>query len=204
MTKTIEYYFDFVSAASFFSSHVLPKIAEKAGAELVYKPFFLGGVMKATDNRPPATVIPKGIWMTADLQRFARKYDLTWVTNPHFPVLTLTAMRGALALQGTDKFEPYVIAMTDAMWQHQKNLASPEVLGEIVAGVGIDPEEFFALAQQPEIKEKLKANTEEAVERGAFGAPTMFVGEDMYFGQDRLFMVAEAVGIDIRDVCPKY
>lgn len=204
MTKTIEYYFDFVSAASFFSSHVLPKIAKAAGAELIYKPFFLGGVMKATENRPPALVIPKGIWMGKDLARFAKKYDVTYVLNPNFPVLTLTAMRGALALQGTENFQPYVMAMTNAMWQEQKNLADPEVLGEIVASIGIDPDEFAAMASASEVKQKLKDNTEEAVARGAFGAPTMFVGDDMYFGQDRLFMVAEAVGVDIRDVCPNY
>ncbi len=204
MTKTIEYYFDFVSATAFFSSHILPKIADAAGAELVYKPMFLGGVMKATGNVPPATVIPKGIWMAQDLQRFAKKYDLAYVFNPHFPVNTLAAMRGAVAIQGTDDFLPYVTAMTNAMWQEQANLAEPDVLAAIVAKLGMDPEAFLALTQKPENKQKLKANTDEAVARGAFGAPSIFVGDEMYFGQDRLFMVAEAVGVDIRDICPNY
>lgn len=204
MTKTIEFFFDFVSPTAYIAHHVLPKIADKAGAKLEFRPMFLGGVMKATGNSPPAMVPAKGAWMNDDLARWCKKYGVAYKFNPHFPVNTLGVMRGACALQGQDVFPPYVDAMFDAVWRDEKNVADPQVVAEIVSGLGLNAEDFAALCQKPEWKQKLKANTDEAVERGVFGAPAIFVGDDLYFGQDRLFMVAEAVGIHISDVVPGY
>lgn len=204
MTKRVEYFYDYVSAASFFSHFILPKIVGHAGAELVYRPMFLGGVMQATGNRPPATVIPKGIWMSQDLGRWAKKYGLTFNSNPHFPVNTLAVMRGACALLDDPVFPAYDDAMTYAVWRDAKNMGDPEEIAKVVSEIGIDPAAFAEMVKNQKWKDALKANTDEAVERGVFGAPAMFVGDDLYFGQDRLFMVAEALGIDIRDVVPGY
>ncbi len=204
MTKTIEFFFDFVSPASYIAHKVLPKIADAAGAELQYRPMFLGGVMKATGNAPPAFVPAKGAWMAKDLPRWCKKYGITFNFNPHFPVNTLPTMRGACALLGTDIFPAYMDAMFDAVWLEPKNMGEPEEIAKVVSSIGLDPEEFAAMAQAPENKQALKKNTDEAVERGVFGAPAIFVGDDLYFGQDRLFMVAEAVGIHISDVVPGY
>jgi len=204
MTKTIEFFFDFVSPTAYIAHQVLPKIADKAGATLEYRPMFLGGVMKATGNAPPAMVPAKGAWMTQDLDRWCKKYGVSYKFNPHFPVNTLPVMRGACALQDSDVFPAYLDAMFNAVWQDEKNMAEPAEIAGLVSGLGLNAEQFAGLCQKPEWKQKLKANTDEAVERGAFGAPAIFIGDDLYFGQDRLFMVAEAVGIHISDVVPGY
>jgi len=204
MTKTIEFFFDFVSPTAYIAHQVLPKIADKAGATLEYRPMFLGGVMKATGNAPPAMVPAKGAWMSQDLARWCKKYGVSFKFNPHFPVNTLPVMRGACTLQDSDEFPAYLDAMFNAVWQEEKDMAEPSEIAGVVSGLGLNAEEFALLCQKPEWKQKLKANTDEAVERGAFGAPAIFVGDDLYFGQDRLFMVAEAVGIHISDVVPGY
>ncbi|MBN4046568.1 2-hydroxychromene-2-carboxylate isomerase, partial [bacterium AH-315-P15] len=180
------------------------RIAEAAGATLDYRPMLLGGVMKATGNAPPGMVPAKGAWMAQDLPRWAAKYGVPMTFNPHFPVNTLPLMRGAVALLGDDSFAPYVEAMFNAMWREPRNMGKPAEIAGVVSSLGMDADDFAARIQNPDIKQKLKALTEEAVARGAFGAPTIFVGEDMFFGQDRLFMVAEAVGIHISDVVPGY
>lgn len=204
MPNTIEFFFDFVSPNAYIAYQVLPKIADKAGAELIYRPMFLGGVMKATGNSPPDTVPAKGAWMLPDLDRWCAKYGITFNFNPYFPMNTLPILRGACALQNDPKFSTYVDAMFNAIWFDPKNMAEPEEIAKVVSELGIDPEAFAATVQMREWKQAAKANTDEAVERGVFGAPSIFVGDDLYFGQDRLFMVAEAVGIHITDVVPGY
>jgi len=204
MPKTIEFFFDFVSPASLFAWHVIPKITEKAGAELVYRPMFLGGVMQATGNRPPAMVPAKGAWMGPDLARWGIKWGVSMSPNPHFPVNTLPTMRGACALLDDPIFRAYGDAMFKAVWQDAKNMAEPEEIATVVGELGLDPAAFAEMVQKQEWKDALKANTAEAVERGTFGAPTFFIGDEMFFGQDRMFMVAEELGIHITDVFPNY
>jgi len=204
MTRQVEFFFDFVSPTAYMAWHVLPKIAEKAGAEIKYRPMFLGGVMQATGNRPPATILPKGVWMAFDLPLWAKKWGLPYAFNPNFPVNTLSVMRGACVLLGDPKFIPYGDAMYKAVWAEERNMGDKEEIARVVGGLGIDAEDFIAQIQKPEWKQALKSNTDEAVERGCFGAPSMFVDGNLYFGQDRLFMVAEALGVDIRDIYPEY
>jgi len=204
MSKNIEFFFDFVSPTAYIAHHVLPKIADAAGAELKYRPMFLGGVMKATGNSPPAMVPAKGAWMGPDLARWGKKYGVEFQFNPHFPVNTLSILRGACGLLEDEVFPAYVDAMFNAMWLDPKNMAEPEEIARVVSAIGMDVDVFAAMAQKPENKQALKANTDEAVARGVFGAPSIFVGDDLYFGQDRLFMVAEAVGIHISEVVPGY
>lgn len=193
MGRKVEFFYDFVSPTAYLAWTQMPGLAERTGAEIVYRPMFLGGVMQTTGNRPPGTVEAKGRWMQADLERFARRYGVPYARNPHFPMLTLTVQRAACGLLGTDQFGPYLEAIFNAAWKDPKNIADKAVVAEVLAAEGMDAAAILALADDPANKEKLKANTDEAVARGAFGAPTFFVGDEMHFGQDRLDWVEEAV-----------
>lgn len=193
MSKTVEFFYDFTSPTAFLAWTQLPAIVKRTGAKLVYRPMFLGGVMQATENRPPGTVPAKGKWMQADLQRWAKRYGVEFKGNPHFPMLTLMVQRAAVGWVDRPDFEKYLAAIFNAAWREQKNIADKTALAEIVSAAGFKPEDFFAAAENPANKEKLKANTDEAVARGAFGAPTFFVGDEMHFGQDRLDFVEEAL-----------
>ena len=194
MTKTVEFCFDIVSPAAYIAWHVLPRIAEKAGAEIVYKPIFLGGLMEAAGNRPPMTCPAKGTWMQGDLTRCAARYGLEYRRNDKFPQMTLHHMRGAVALLGDPLFEPYVTRLYRALHVENQVIDDPANMGKLLAEIGLDPQEFMARIGEQAIKDRLKANTDEACARGAFGAPTFFIGDTMHFGQDRLWMVAEDLG----------
>lgn len=195
MTKTVEFYFDFGSPAAYLAATQLPHVCADTGAELVWKPMLLGGVFQATGNHSPAEIAPKGSYMTTDLQRFARRYGVPFVHNPHFPINTLLLMRGATAiqLQQPGRFDAYVDAIYHAMWVEPRNLNDPAEVGAVLQAAGFDPAALLAAAGQQEVKDRLKAVTQEAVARGVFGAPTMFVGSDMFWGQDRLDFVREAL-----------
>jgi len=194
-TKAVEFFFDFGSPASYLAWTQLPGICKASGATLVYRPMLLGGVFQATGNSSPVTVPAKGQYMLTDLARFARRYGVPMRFNPHFPINTLTLMRGAagLEMRQPQRFEEFVSAMFKAMWVDGRNMADPVVVGEALAQAGFDPSAVLAVTADPAVKDALKANTEEAVRRGAFGAPTMFVGDQMFFGQDRLEFVREAL-----------
>ena len=200
MTKTVECLFDIVSPAAYMAWHVLPRIADAAGASLVWTPVFLGGVMQASGNRPPGTVPAKGAWMARDLARWARVYGLDYNRNSVHPQMTLTAMRGMLAYQDSARFRPLGDGLFNAMFIEDREVQDPATLTDIVTAAGIEPAEFQTRTSDPALKDRLKANTGDAVARGMFGAPTMFVGEVMHFGQDRLWMVAEDLGVDLREV----
>ena len=195
MTAQVEYFFDFGSPTSYLAWTQLPRIAAARGATIAWRPMLLGGVFKATGNASPVSVAAKGRWMGADIARWAARYGVPFRFNPHFPVNTLTLMRGAAGLQmrRPEDFDRYVTAMYQAMWQSAADLGDPAVLASTLAAAGFDPDAFATLVSDPEVKARLVATTEEAVARGVFGAPTFFVGEDMFFGQDRLDFVAEAL-----------
>ena len=193
--KQVEFYFDFGSPTSYLAYTQLPKIAAQGGAELVWRPMLLGGVFKATGNQSPVLITPKGAWMWGDMDRWARRYGVPLAKNPHFIINTLTLMRIAVGLQmrRPDEFPRYVDAMFRAMWVEPRNLGDPAVVAATLGKAGFDAAEFAALAGDAEVKAKLIALTEDAVKRGVFGAPTMFVGAEMFFGQDRLEFVREAL-----------
>jgi 2-hydroxychromene-2-carboxylate isomerase len=194
-TRTVEYFFDVGSPTSYLAWTQLPKIAAETGAAIAWRPMLLGGVFKATGNASPVTIPAKGRWMNEDLQRWARRYGVTLRFNPHFPINTLTLMRGATAMQmrHPDRFLHYLDVIERAMWEAPKNLGDVDVLAATLHEAGFDPAEFAALVGDPDVKAKLIATTEEAVARGVFGAPTFFVGDAMFFGQDRLEFVREAL-----------
>jgi len=191
----IEFHFDFGSPASYLAYTQLPAIAQQAGADLVYRPMLLGGVFKATGNASPVTVPAKGRWMMQDLARWARRYAVPFVMNPHFPINTLVLMRGAVGYQmeQPEHFVSYVDAVFKAMWAQALNLGDETVLSSLLADNGLDPAAFQAMVGQAHVKTQLLAYTDAAVARGVFGAPTCFVGDEMFFGQDRLDFVREAL-----------
>ena len=191
MTKAVEFLFDFGSPTSYLAYKQLPKITARHGARIVWTPILLGAVFKATGNSSPAMVPAKARYMNADLARFAKRYGVVLNFNTHFPVNTLPLMRGAVAYQSTNQFDIYVNAVFDAMWAHPRNLNDQGEIAHVMRDIGVDPGDFVARIERSDVKEKLKANTEDAVARGAFGAPTFFVNGEMFFGQDRLDFVEE-------------
>ncbi|GBL58719.1 2-hydroxychromene-2-carboxylate isomerase [Pseudomonas citronellolis] len=195
MSKSVEFYFDFGSPTSYLAYTQLPGICAAAGAELVYRPVLLGGVFQATGNVSPIAVPAKGRYTLIDMQRFARRYGVPLKMNPHFPINTLLLMRAATGVQlrQPERFEALLACVFKGMWVDALNLGDAAVLGPLLAEAGFDPQALLALAADQEVKDALKANTEAAIKRGMFGAPTMFVGEEMFFGQDRLDFVREAL-----------
>ena len=194
MKKQVEFFFDFGSSYSYIAYKALPGIAAAQNAQIVWRPMLLGGVFKASGNHSPAEIPAKSKWMNQDMQRWAARYGATFTRNPHFPINTMTIMRGAVGMQmrGLD-FPKYAEAMFRAMWEEPHNLGDPQELAAVLRQAGFDADAFQALVNDPAVKEQLKKNTEEAVARGVFGAPTFFVGEEMFWGQDRLDFVDEAL-----------
>jgi 2-hydroxychromene-2-carboxylate isomerase len=194
MGKTVEFYFDFGSPYSYLAYRALPGIAAAHGAQIVLRPMLLGGVFKATGNHSPIEIPAKNRWLQLDLERWAARYGAGFRHNPYFPINTLTLMRGAAGMQlrGAD-FHKYVEAMFHAMWEEPRNLGDQHELAAVLREAGIDVDGFQSLVNDPTVKEQLKKNTEEAVARGVFGAPAFFVGEEMFWGQDRLDFVAAAL-----------
>lgn len=193
--KQVEFFFDFGSPTAYLAYTQLPRIAAECGAQIAWRPMLLGGVFKATGNQSPVLIEAKGKWMFGDMDRWARRYGVPLVKNPHFIINTLTLMRGAAGYQMREpaKFLRYVDVMFRAMWIEPCNLGDAAVVAATLQQAGFDAAAFGAMVADPAVKAKLIATTEEAVARGAFGAPTMFVGGQMFFGQDRLEFVREAL-----------
>jgi 2-hydroxychromene-2-carboxylate isomerase len=191
----IEFFFDFGSPTSYLAATQLPRIAEETAAVLRWRPMLLGGVFKATGNASPVSVPAKGRWMMQDITDWARRYGVPFAPNPHFPVNTLPLMRGdvAVARHAAAHIGRYREAVLSGMWQQGLNLGDPGVLATLLHGIGLDPAAFVGWIADPAVKAELQANTEEAVARGVFGAPSCFVGDRLFFGQDRLEFVREAV-----------
>lgn len=195
MTKTVEFFFDVGSPAAYIAWKQLPHVCRETGTAIAYKPMLLGGVFQATGNHSPTTVPAKGRYMMDDLGRFAARYSVAFQKNPHFPINTLMLMRGAAGLQMHDpsRFVPYVSAVYDAIWVDAKNMNDPAAVGAVLQAAGFDPMALLAMTGEQAVKDRLKAITQEAVERGVFGAPTFFVDGQMLWGQDRLDFVQQAL-----------
>jgi len=194
MTKTVEFFYDFGSPTVYLAATQLPAIAAAVGATIDWRPMLLGGVFKSTGNQSPVVVPAKAAYMNNDLERFAKRYGVPFSFNPHFPINTLALMRGAAAYQDDVVVSStYRDAIFRAIWVEARNLNEPDVIGQVLSDAGLDPAELMNRIGQQTVKDQLIANTEEAVNRGVFGAPTFFVGEQMFFGQDRLDFVAEAL-----------
>ena len=193
MVKNIEFYIDFGSPTAYLAYTQLQLIAERQKTNLIYCPVLLGGIFKATGNNPPASVPAKGMYMMVDLQRYADKYKVPYKRNPHFPVNTLSLMRGAVSYQEDGDFLKYVNVIFQNMWVEPKNLNDHEVLEKVLMENNFDIDDFMKRISDQNIKNKLISNTENAVKKGAFGAPTIFIGDEMFFGQDRMEFVENSI-----------
>lgn len=198
MNKTFEFFFDLGSPATYLAWTQLPALCQATGSTVTYRPMLLGGVFQATGNASPAIIPAKGRYMLKDLQRYARRYGVPFVFNSHFPINTLALMRGAMGYleQEHEAFLSYLEAMFIALWVEDRNLGDPIVISEVLEEAGLQPERFKAFGQAEQVKAALKANTDEAVQRGVFGAPSFFVAGDLFFGQDRIDFVRQALDRD--------
>lgn len=188
MSKTLEFFYDYVSAYSYLANSQMSKFDE-----VVYRPVFLGAVMQATGNRPPAQLPAREPYLMKDLERWSKRYGIPFKMNTHFPQNTLGALRIALVAQERGDFGKVHQPLFDAMFVHDREISEQSVLEEILAGAGLPVDEYLQGITDPAIKERLKSNTDEALERGAFGAPTFFVGDEMFFGNDRFDFIREAL-----------
>lgn len=193
--KTFDFYFDFGSLASYLAHTQLPKMCTETGASANLRPMLLGGVFQATGNASPMTVPAKGQYVFVDFKRFANGYGVPLNMNPHFPIITTTLMRMVTALQmnSDPRMQTFMDAVYQAIWVDSRNLNDPATVGQMLTAAGFDAAVLLAMANDQATKDQLKAVTMKAVERGVFGAPTFFVGEEMFWGQDRIEQVKAAL-----------
>ena len=194
MAKVVDFIFDFGSPNAYLAWKVLPGIAERTGAKINLIPCLLGGIFKATGNQSPViafgAIKGKLAYEMLETRRFVEAHGLSaFQMNPHFPVNTLLIMRGLIAAQRQGVAEPYVAAVASAMWEQGLKMDDPDVVADVLTKAGLDARAILEATQDPDVKAELVANTEAAVERGVFGIPTLFVGDEMFFGKDRLCQV---------------
>ena len=197
MARNFEFLFDFGGPNSYLAHKLLPELCARTEAEAVYVPILLGGLFKLTNNQAPlmryAETPAKRNYEMLEFDRFVKKHQLPFKMNPHFPINSLHLMRGAVAAQHLACFMPYVEAMMTAMWEDRANMADADVVKSILDSSGLDSGAILAKADDPAVKAELAANTERAAARGAFGVPTFFVGDEMFWGKERLVQVADAL-----------
>ena len=198
MSQAPQFMFDFGSPNAYLSHEAIPAIERRIGVKFEYVPILLGGVFKATNNKSPAETLAgvknKREFHAIETERFVQRFQVQpYVWNPFFPVNTLNLMRAAIAAQFEGVFEKYVAAAFHHMWEDPKKMDDPEVALKALTGSGLDAAKLFARAQDADVKAKLIENTQSAVERGAFGSPTFFVGTEMFFGKEQLREVEEMV-----------
>jgi 2-hydroxychromene-2-carboxylate isomerase len=194
MNREVEFLFDYGSPFSYLANLQIEGFAKRNGAAVTYTPILLGAVLKATGNASPMTVPAKGRYMATELRRWAARYGVAFKPNPHgFMSNTLRLMRGAVAAQITGWFSLYHPAIYRAIWAEGQNLGDDTVLRKVLEKVGVPATELMANIERQEVKDRLRQNTDRAVERGVFGAPTFFVGDEMFWGNDRFDFVEEAL-----------
>jgi 2-hydroxychromene-2-carboxylate isomerase len=198
MRPKVEFHFDFGSPNAYLSHLVIPKIVERTGVPFEYVPVLLGGVFKATNNVSPAVSLQgvrnKGEYTQLETQRFVKKHGIArYARNPHFPVNTLTIMRGAIAAKRLGVFERYVDEVYRHMWADPKKMDEPDVIEKALTESKLPARQLLELVQDPSVKQELISNVERSVARGVFGSPSFFVGDELYFGKDRLRDVEEEI-----------
>ena len=193
-----QFLFDFGSPNAYLAHEAIPAIEKRINVKFEYVPILLGGIFKATNNKSPAEMLAgiknKREFQALETERFIKRFHVQpYVWNPSFPVNTLNLMRAAIAAQVEGVFEKYVEAAFHHMWREPKKMDDPEVAMKAIESSGLDARKLFARAQDADVKAKLIENTQAAVERGAFGSPTFFVGKEMFFGKEQLRDVEEMV-----------
>lgn len=198
MTVRVEFHYDFGSPNAYLSHRVLPQIAARTGADIHYVPVLLGGIFKSTNNRSPmeqfADVKNKPEYSAKETHRFLLKHEIVeFARNPYFPVNTITMMRGAVYAQGKDWEATYIDVLFRAMWEQGLNMGDAEQVASTLSEAGLPASEVMAAVGEAEIKTGLIHNTASSVERGNFGSPSFFVGDEMFFGKDKLRDVEEEI-----------
>lgn len=189
--RTIEFFWDPASPYTYLAATRIEAIAARAGAALVWRPFLLGKVFEATGNRAPATIAAKGKHLFQDIQFWARHYGEPLAFPKIFPINSVAALRLACAAEGSGREGAYAKAVMRAYWAEGADISQPEAIIAAANAAGLDGAALIAQTQEPAIKDRLRANTEEAVKRGAFGAPTFFIGTQMFWGNDRLVLLED-------------
>ena len=198
MNLRVEFHYDFGSPNAYLSHRVLPGIAERTGVKIHYVPVLLGGIFKSTNNRSPmeqfADVLNKQEYQAKETLRFLMRHDITeLVRNPHFPVNTISMMRGAVFAQGKEWEAQYIDALFKAMWERGLNMADPEQIGSVLTEAGLPVAEILAAISDSDVKQELIDNTANSVARGNFGSPSFFVNEELFFGKDKLRDLEEEI-----------
>ena len=193
-----QFLFDFGSPNAFLSHEAIPAIEQRTGVKFEYVPVLLGGIFKATNNKSPAETLAgvknKREFHALETERFVKRFGVKpYTMNPFFPVNTLNLMRTAIAAELEGVFEKYVDAAFHHMWVEPKKMDDLDVAAKALSASGLDGAKLLARGQEPEVKAKLIENTQSAVERGAFGSPTFFVGKEIFFGKEQLREVEELI-----------
>jgi len=196
MGKTVDFIFDFASPNGYLSHKLVPEIEARTGATFNYIPALLGGIHKLTNNQPPMIafggVKGKLEYEQMEMARFVKKHKLDkYAFNPHFPIMTMLIQRGLIAAEMDGKKMEYIEVVSRAMWEDQQKMDDPAVVAKVLSAGGFDAQRLLARTQEQEVKQKLIENTQAAVDRGVFGIPFFFVGDEGFFGKDRLAQVEE-------------
>ncbi len=193
MAKTVEVFFDFLSPPSYLAWTQIPGILKRTGAKAIWRPMFTIGLHQLTENKSPVLVPNKGAWVGKDIRRYAEGYGVTMNPNPHGLINILPSDRMAVAaeVRGQEELVKLMATIYPAMFVEGRDISDLAELADLVTKAGLDPEYYLNAIQTDDVKEALKANTQEAADRGAFGAPTFLIGDNMHFGQDRLHFVEE-------------
>ncbi len=191
--KSLEFFFDLASPYSYLAATQLPALVARTGCEVAWKPFVLGAVFKATGNDMPAKVDAKARFMLADLPRWAKQYGVPFQMSRYWPLSAIKPERMILVAAREGKDIALSLALFRAMWVENRDIKADHELEALAAEVGLDPKATLAACDEPEIKDQLRAHTDDAIRRGAFGAPTFFVGQELFWGNDRLQHVESAL-----------
>jgi 2-hydroxychromene-2-carboxylate isomerase len=191
--KTLEFFFDLASPYSYLAATQVEAVCERAGARLQWKPMVLAAVFKATNNTMPAAVVPKAQYMLKDLMRWAAHYGVPFRMTSRFPVNALKAMRLVIAAEASEKSAALALALFRALWVDDRDITAEDELRAIAGEVGLDPGALLPSIEAQEVKDRLRAYTDQAIARGVFGAPALVVGSELFWGNDRLHFVEEAL-----------
>jgi 2-hydroxychromene-2-carboxylate isomerase len=187
--EKIEFFYDFASPYSYLAATQIEGVAKRCEAEVIWKPFGLGFLFKAVGNQMPASLPPKAAYMIKDLALWAEYYNVPYKWPSIFPINSIAALRAVLAVEDQAKLKKFSLAIYEAFWANNKDISQKEIIAEIADQTGLDGKAIIEATADQKVKDRLKDNTDEAVKRGAFGAPTIYAGDHMFWGNDRLEML---------------
>jgi 2-hydroxychromene-2-carboxylate isomerase len=194
MARELDFFFDFMSPPSYLAYTQMPGLVARTGAKVNWRPMLTIGLLQLAGNRSPREVPAKARWMGADLQRWARHYGVTLGSSSHIDTLKIVPpLRGAFVAAERGETDAYIGSMFRGMWLEDVNIGEPVTWTRLLTEAGLDPAPYRVGVERADVKDALRASTQEAADRGAFGAPSFFVGDELFWGQDRLAFVEEAL-----------